>query len=192
MFWGEELILKDLSQLNFTASQVFKSLKYYDFQFIKSKNSRCLMVALVLHNDKKELPEVIRKELKNKGILILDNPRFIIHNNSDGGGVCRRGNGRNVRLSSDARARQLQFRAGPGDQIRSKGSDRGISDAACGVVREQGRGDRGAGSVSFRDREGRRRSARRERLFLYVARGGEKGRVPFARIRRRDVGSGGI
>ena len=81
MFWGEKLILKDLSQLNFTASQVFKSLKYNDFQFIKSKNSRCLMVALVLHNDKKELPESIRKELRNKNILILDNPRFIIHNN---------------------------------------------------------------------------------------------------------------
>lgn len=82
MFWGEELILKDLSQLNFTATQVFKSLKYTDFQFIKSKNSRCLMVSLVLLNDKKELPEKVRKELKNKGILILDNPRFLI--SSDG------------------------------------------------------------------------------------------------------------
>lgn len=39
------------------------------------------MVSLVLHNDKKEIPESIRKELRNKNILILDNPHFIIHNN---------------------------------------------------------------------------------------------------------------
>ena len=44
MFWGEKLILKDLSQLNFTASQVFKSLKYYDFQFIKSISNILLII----------------------------------------------------------------------------------------------------------------------------------------------------
>ena len=40
-----------------------------------------MMVFLSLLNSKKEIPENVKKELFNKGILILGEPRFIISEN---------------------------------------------------------------------------------------------------------------